>query len=211
MSTDSMVRGFVLVVVASCSSCRSTIVEPVLAAPWSAERAAAPLTREQCIDLALHSVPNEAAWSARVSSARAAVDRSALLANPIASLGFEDFGLNAKAAHNAVQTTLSIAAALEDVFARKRRHAAAVHDLEAEEATLRAERNRLAADVVRAYDELASARSKIELEERLSVIARDQRDAVRKFVAAGLAPRIQRDRADLELASTTASVERARA
>ena len=59
-----------------------------------------------------------AAWRARRLAAQAALDQAGLLANPTASLAFEDFGLNGAAAQSMLQTTLSLAFSLEDVFAQ---------------------------------------------------------------------------------------------
>jgi outer membrane protein TolC len=192
-------------------ACRSSVEEPVLAAPWPEERAAAPLTHEDCVELALHNVPTAAAWTARLETARATFERNSSYANPTMSLAWEDFGLNAKAAGSPVQTTLSLAVALEDVFSHGRRKAAASHDLEAEKAALLAERDRLAAAVTHAYDDLASARARVAALVDLAELARTERAAVEEFVVAGVLPRIESDRAEAELEAALLEVDRARA
>jgi hypothetical protein len=197
----------VLGLLAVASSCRSTVVEPVLPPDWTEADAATPLTHAACIELAMRSAPTAAAWTARRAAARANADQASLLPNPSLSLGWEDLGL----AHTPVQTTASLAVALADVLSRGRRRAAAAHDLEAEEASVRAECNRLAAEVAHAYDELAAARAKVELLVQLADVAEVQRAAAAKFVESGLAPTIQAERAALELASTRADLAKARA
>ncbi len=185
-------------------SCRATVAEPRLAPAWAEEQARTPLSRADCIALATRSAPNAAAWQARRLAARAGLESADRFPNPTLSLGWEDFGLNHAAAAGSVQTTLSLALALEDVFARKRRAAAARHELEAEEADLRAQAAQLAADVSRAYDELVAARTRATLQAELSSVAEKQRADVERFATSGLAARVDLERASAELAQAEA-------
>ncbi|MEO6708506.1 MAG: TolC family protein, partial [Planctomycetota bacterium] len=150
-----------LLCVLQFSACRGTQVEPRLPPAWSSEVAAVALSRERCIDLALGSAPNRAAWDARIQIAHANLEQARLLPNPTLSLGWEDFGLNAAAGHNQVQTTLSLAMALEDLFARRRRGKIAEHELKMEEAGLRGEMARMASEVSRAHDRLIADRLRL--------------------------------------------------
>jgi hypothetical protein len=134
MRPSARARTLALACIAAASGCRATVEEPTLPPAWTAEDAARPLSRRDCIDLALHSAPTSTAWKARILAARAGLEQAEALPNPALSLGWEDFGLNAASGGSAVQTTLSLAMSLEDLFSRKRRAAAASHDLEAEEA-----------------------------------------------------------------------------
>ena len=192
------------------AGCGAPVVEPELPPAWSPAQAAAPLTRAECVHLAANSAPSAAAWEARRAAAKANLEQAGLLANPTLSLAWEDFGLNHAAEGSALQTTVSLAVALEDVFSRGSREAAARHELEAEEADIRAERARLAADVAHAYDELVAARARVELQQDLVAEARTQRDDVARFVASGDSPRIEQDRAEAELAAAQADAARAR-
>ena len=191
------------------ASCRATISEPALPPAWSQARAQEPLSRDDCVELALQSAPNAAAWQARNLAARAHRDQAQLLANPIASLAWEDFGLNQAAAQSVVQTTLSLALSLEDVFARKRRAAAARYELEAQEADLRAEIVKLAAEVARDYDALVASRARVRLREELAAVAERQRADVQQFVSNGLAPRFDLERAEAELEQSRAQLAKA--
>ena len=202
-------RRVTLLLVVLLAGCHGTVVEPVLPAAWNESDAARPLTRADCIDLALRSAPTAAAWQARRLAARARLEQAGTLPNPILGLGWEDFGLNDKA-HRITQTTLTLAWALADVAAREGRETAARHDLEAEEADLRAEAARLSADVSRAYDELVAARSRVALQQDLASVAERQRADVAHFVDSGTSPRIDLERAEAESAEAQAGVDRAR-
>ena len=186
------------------TSCHATVVEPRLAPAWAEAEAQKPLTRDDCIALATKSAPNAAAWQARRLAARAGLERAKTLPNPTLTLGWEDFGLNQAASGSSVQTTLSLAMALEDVFSRKRRKAAARHELEAEEADLRADAAKLAADVSRAYDELVAARTRSTLQDELTAVAEKQRADVERFTESGIAPHFDLERAEAELAQAQA-------
>ena len=200
-----------LACLAAFQACRATVEEPALPPAWTAADAARPLSRRDCIDLAMRSAPTAAAWKARLLAARADLEQAQKLPNPALSLGWEDFGLTPKSAGTPVQTTLTLAMSLEDLFARKRRAAAASCELEAEEADLRAEQLSLSADVARAYDELVAARTKLELHLELQGVAETHRAAVAEFVAAGLSARIESERADAELAASRAEMAKAEA
>jgi cobalt-zinc-cadmium efflux system outer membrane protein len=193
------------------ASCHATVVEPVLAPAWTEADAGHPLTRAECVRLAVESAPTAAAWQARRAAARASLEQAQLLPNPTLGLTWEDFGLNGAAAQYLLQTTLTLAVALEDVFAREHRAGAASHELEAEEAELLAERERLAAAVARAYDGLVAARARIELQRELAAVAETQRAAVERFAAAGIAPRVELERAEAELLGARADVALAEA
>lgn len=206
MSSSARLCAVALACCAVLASCRATVVEPELPPAWSESDAARPLSREDCIELALNSAPTAAAWKSRIEFARASFEQARLLPNPTLSLAWEDFALNAAAGHNSVQTTLTLAMALEDVFARKRRSAAASFELVAEEASLRAERVQLAAEVARAYDGLVTARSKVKAQQELAGMAVTQRAAVEKFVGAGVSARIDLERAEAELAASQAAL-----
>ncbi len=200
-----------MAVMSVLAGCEATIVEPTLPAAWTEELAREPLTRAQCITLATTSAPTAAAWEARRLGARARLDQASLLPNPTLSLGWEDFGLNDAASGSKVQTTLSLAMSLADVAARKRRAAAARSDLDAEEADCLAERQRLAAEVCLAYDELLVARARVALQAELAEIAGRQRHDVDRFVDSGVAPRFDLERAEAEAVQSLADVAAARA
>lgn len=188
--------------------CRATVTEPKLAPAWSEELAAQPLSRAECVDLALHSAPNAAAWSARLKTARAQLESASRFANPVMSLGWEDFGLNRAASGSPIQTTLTLAAALEDVFSRRRRADAARYELDALEADVRGEMAQLAARVTRTYDELVVARKRVELSAELAAVSTRQRDDVRAFVTSGASARIDLERAEAERAEALAESAR---
>ena len=202
-------RRRLLLLAALLAGCHATVVEPTLAPAWTEAEAAAPLTRQDCIDFALRSAPTAAAWQARRLAARARLEQAGTLPNPILGLGWEDFGLN-DAAHRITQTTLTLAWALADVAAREGREAAARYDLWAEEADLRAEAARLAADVSRAYDVLVAARARVTLQLQLADVAERQRADVAHFVSSGTSPRIELERAEAEVAEARAGVDAAR-
>ncbi len=180
------------------AACQSTVVEPKLQPAWSSEAAAKPLARADCIDLALNSAANRAAWSARLEAARAKLEQAKLLPNPTLALSWEDFGLNSAALGSPVQTTLSLAVALEDLLTRKQRSAVANHELLAMEARLRIDRAQVAADVARMYDRLVAARAALELSRDAARILQLQRQAVEKLVAAGVEAPIEQRRAEAE-------------
>ncbi len=180
------------------AGCKATIVEPTLPPAWPESAAQRPLTRADCISLAAGSAPTAAAWEARRLAARARLDQASRLPNPTLSLGWEDFGLNQAATGSTVQSTLSLALALADVAARKRRKHAAQAELLAEEADLRAERAQLAADVCLAYDELVVARARAALHAELTDVAGMQAHDVGRFVENGLLPRLDLERAVAE-------------
>jgi len=184
----------VLVLGVGCAS----VEEPRLPPAPGPEEAAQPLTRAHCTELALASVPSAAAWRARLDHARAALEGARRFPNPSISLNFEDLGLGGSAASIPVQTTLMLGEALADIASRKRRTAAAEHELAAEEARLLAERADLAADVARAYDELVAARARLELDRDLSLIAENQWKAVARFVELGESPRLELEKAGAE-------------
>lgn len=187
-----------LLVVLCAVACQSTVVEPKLPPAWSSEAAAKPLARADCIDLALHSAANRAAWNARLEAARANFEQAKLLPNPTLSLSWEDFGLNSAAMGSPVQTTLSLAVALEDLLTRKQRTKVAEHELLAMEARLRIERAQVAADVARLYDRLVAARAALELSRDAARIMQVQRQAIEKLVTAGIEAPIEQRRAEAE-------------
>ncbi len=133
-----------------------------------------------------------------MDSARANLAQARLLPNPRLSLGWEDFGLNSAASHNSIQTTLSLAMALEDVFARKGRTKIAKHELLVEEGLLRSEVALIASEVSRAYDRLVAARARVALSRDLAGVAETQRAAMEKFVSAGVLAATERKRAEAE-------------
>src|SRR5690349_1004267 len=94
---------FALACAAGCAS----VEEPKLPLPLAAEAAAAPLTRAQCVEFALQSVPTAAAWRARLDQAHAALASAQRLPNPTLALNFEDLGLGGGAGVP-VQTTLML-------------------------------------------------------------------------------------------------------
>jgi len=185
----------VLLLGAGCAS----VAEPQLPPAPGPEEAAQPLTRARCMELALASVPNAAAWRARLDHARAALEGARRFPNPTLALNFEDLGLGGSAAAIPVQTTLMLGEALADVASRKRRTAAAEHELAAEEARLLAERADLAAGVAHAYDELVVARKRLELDRDLASIAGSQSKAVARFVELGESPRLELEKAQAEI------------
>ncbi|HUR27129.1 MAG TPA: TolC family protein [Planctomycetota bacterium] len=196
-----------LFLIAACvAACRAEAVPPEIAPAWPAAVAARKLTRADCVALALRSAPNQAAWTARLALARAELERAKRLPNPTLSLGWEDLGLNAAAQHGPVQTTLSLAVALEDLVSRKGRTKVAKHALLAEEAELRAEMARTASDVARAHDRLVAARGRVALSRELAQVAEAQRAAARKLVAAGVLAAIENRRAEAELAEAETEV-----
>jgi cobalt-zinc-cadmium efflux system outer membrane protein len=183
----------VLLALLFCAGCAS-VEEPKLPPPLAPEAAEQPLTRAQCTEFALHSVPTAAAWRARLQRARAALAGARKLPNPTLGLSFEDLGVGSVP----VQTTLMLGEALADVFARKSRTATAEHELAAEKARLLAERGELAADVSRAYDELVAARARLALDRDLVAIAQTQRKGVARFVELGESPRLELEKAQAE-------------
>jgi len=193
MRTEFASAFLVLVCAAGCAS----VEEPKLPLPLAAEAAAAPLTRAQCVEFALQSVPTAAAWRARLDHAHAALASAQRLPNPTLALNFEDLGLGGGAGVP-VQTTLLLGEALADLASRERRSAAAQHGLAAEEARLLAERADLAASVSLAYDELVAARKRLELDHDLSEIAQTQQKAVARFVELGESPRLDLEKAQAE-------------
>jgi outer membrane protein TolC len=198
-------------VLALLAGCKASIVEPTLPPQWTEADAGAPLSHDDCIGLAMRSAPTAAAWEARLLAARAALDRAGLLANPTLSLGIEDFPLNSAAMQSQVQTTLSLAVALQDLFERKRRESAAQEDMIATEAELHAEVMKLAADVSHAYDQLVAARSRVQLDEQLAAIAQQQHVEVRRLVSAGMLAPLQRELAEAELEQSQADLAVSRA
>jgi cobalt-zinc-cadmium efflux system outer membrane protein len=189
--------------VALCASACASVVEPKLPLPLGPEAASEPLTRARCTELALQSVPNAAAWRARLDHARAALAGARRLPNPSLVLNFEDFGIPGVASSAPVQTTLTLGEALADLASRKRRTAAAEHALAAEEARLLSDRAQLAADVSRAYDELVAARARQVLDRDLVEIAQTQRKAVARFVELGESPRLELEKAQAECLDAT--------
>jgi len=175
----------------------ASVAEPKLPLPLAPEAAAEPLTRAQCTQFALASVPTAAAWRARLDKAQAALAGARRMPNPTLALNFEDLGLSSSASAP-VQTTLMLGEALADVFSRGRRAAAAEHELAAEEARLLAERDQLAADVSHAYDGLLVARRRLELDRDLVAVAAAQRKAVARFVELGESPRLELEKAEAE-------------
>ncbi len=204
-------RALVLMLFAPIVACRAAVVEPTLQPAWSEDEARDPLSRSECVALAVRSAPSAAAWTARIQAARASLEQAQLLPNPSVSLGWEDLGLDSATAGIPVQTTLSLALALQDACSRSRRTFAARYELEAEEADVRAEIARLAAGVSRAYDGLIAVRQRAALAEELAAVARRQCDDVAKFVASGVLPHVEFERSDAELAQSRAQVAQAEA
>src|SRR5262245_16630608 len=145
--------GASLCVVAGLVGCAS-VEEPVLPPQWTAADAEAPLSHEDCVRLASRSAPTAAAWEAKRRSAEASLRQARAIPNPTLSVEWEDFGLYPGSSSEAVQTTFPIAIALDQIISRPRRVAAAEYELEAGLADLLVERQKLAADVYRAYDEV---------------------------------------------------------
>ena len=182
---------------AALGACR-TVEEPVLAESWPAEKAAQPLSHADCVALAVRSAPNAAAWRAKLAGARAALAQAGTWPNPSLSLSWEDFGLPGGASAGPLQTTASIGYALEELFSRGGRRAAARHELRAREAELLAEAGALAAEVLHAYDELVAARSGDELGRRLEALVQQELEASEAFARAGLVAPLASERARLE-------------
>lgn len=197
-------RALVLVLLGTACG---TVVEPRLPEPHAPELAARPLSRADCVELALHSVPNLATWQARRALAEAEVRRASALPNPRLSASWEDFGIGKGSLP--VQQTFGLAFVLEALFARGRSEAAADHELAAEVAQVRAEQSKLVVAVSDAHDRLVAARLRIGLRARALGIAEAVRQAAARFVAAGLEPVVTQDRADAEVAQ--AGLELARA
>jgi cobalt-zinc-cadmium efflux system outer membrane protein len=180
------------------------VEEPEIAPAWSGPDAARPLSHEDCVRLALESAPTAAAWKARLLAARAALAQAGAFPNPTLDFTWEGIGL---VGHTELheQETLTLAFALDEIAARKRKRNAAAFDLEAEEAALAVERLQLAAEVRSSYDELVAARARAALEGELEELAEEDRAAVQEFAASGLVPRIDAERAEAELAAAEAS------
>ena len=189
-------------------ACR-TVVEPQLPEPHAPQLAAQPLSHAACVDLALRSVPNHAGWQARLLAAKAQVRAAGTLPNPRLNASWEDFGIGG-AAHP-VQQTFGIAFALEALLARGRREAAATHQLAAEIADLRAEQVLVAVAVAKAYDRLCTDRLRVALRREGLVMTERGKDALAKFVEAGLEAKVALDRAAVEAARARAEVARAQA
>ena len=144
-------EALLLLALAACG----TVEEPKLAPAWSEADAARPLTHADCVRLATRSASTAAAWEARRRAAEAALRQAGKLPNPTLAASWEDFGLGSGG--GPLQQTFSLGMALEAVFARGRREAAASHALLAELADLQAEEARLAREVGQGYDALAPA------------------------------------------------------
>lgn len=192
-------------------ACNVAPPEARLREPYGPAAANHALTRSECIALAMNSAPTAAAWTARLRRAHAVLAQASRLPNPSLAAAWEDFGLNSAAESATLQTTLTLGFALQDAFARGSRQAAAEHELRAEVASLTEERNRLAATVSQAYDELLAARDRVRLLDLLTEVARANNETLTRFVSAGLAARIQADQAEAELLSAQADDGKAHA
>ncbi len=184
----------IAIAVASCG----TVTEPTIAPGHGAEVAAGPLTRARCVELALQSAPTVAAWEARLRMARSAARQAGLLPNPELTASWEDFALGG--APSPVQQTFSLGYALEKLLARPYEEAIASAELRSEIARLRKERSDLEVSVRRAYDGLLAARRRRALASDRVAAATKAMDAARRFAGAGLAPRIDVTRAEVDLA-----------
>lgn len=202
----------VAALVAAAAACTPARVEPPRIAPdWTDAEAAKPLSHEDCVRLAVRSAPGEAAWRARLWTARAALEQARALPNPGASLSWEDFALPGGSVAGPAQVTLSLSYALEQLLSRPCRVAAACHDLDAQIADLRAERRKLAADVRRSYDQVVAARRREALMGEFVAIAERQREALAKFVGVGARATIDLERAEAEAEKARSDLAKARA
>jgi len=194
-----------------CALGCGTVEEPSLPPDWTEADAASPLSRSDCVDLAMRSASTAAAWRARLLAAEAALRQERTLPNPTLSAQWEDFNLVGSTPGGTVQETLTLAYAIERVASQGRRASAARHDLEAERADLLAERRLLAVEVHRAYDELLAARARARLEAEFEAIAAREESSVRSFVEAGALAPFEVAKAEAELATVQADRFRAEA
>ncbi|HRV81128.1 MAG TPA: TolC family protein [Planctomycetota bacterium] len=204
-STMFQVIGAGVLVLAACRS----VQEPVLDPGWSELDAAQPLGKAACIDLALRSAPNAAAWQARTRAAQAALSQAGRLPNPDLELAFEEIDAFHNHARPFVQTS-SLAYALEALAGRRRKQAAANFDALAEEASLGVDRQSIAAAVSLAYDQLWFARERVDRMEDQLALARQDREATGDLIAAGLLAQVDQQKADTEVLAVQAEWAHAR-
>ncbi len=204
-SRSLALAAIVSVVLAGCASVR----EPVVAPNWAASHAATSLSHVDCVELALHAAPTAAAWEARRRLAQARVAEASAFPNPNLGLTWEQIGLGSVAP---VEQTVSLFVALDQVLSRPGRTRVAEQELTATEASLLAERRKLAAAVCRSYDALVAMRARVDLRRQQVAIAARSTEVIRRFVEVGLEPRISIDRSEAEhrqalvdLARTSAS------
>ncbi len=184
---------FVLAPLASCAS-----VEPNLRPAHFPSLADHPLSRQECIDLAASSAPTVAAWEARLSKARAALDKARTLPNPTLLLEWEDLGLDHGPDAVPPQKTRSVLVSLADLLAMPWRIDAAEFDAEAEAAHVAAEQQQLAKSVAHDFDDLIVLHRKAALLHEATEIATKQRAAIEEFARLGQFPRIASERAEAE-------------
>lgn len=182
-----------------------TVEEPVIAPGWDAVRADHPLSRAECVQLALDFAPTAAQWRARLDAAGARLDQASRSANPTLGAEWEDFGLSRNAV-TALQTTFPLGIALADVFSRARRQSVANHELAAVVADLLTERRTLALSVCTTYDELVAARQALALATELTGIADRAQSAAARRVEVGLDAPVVLARAETEAAELRAQL-----
>ncbi|MFO0981422.1 MAG: TolC family protein [Planctomycetota bacterium] len=206
-SKPARVRGALAwVAAASVAAGCASVVEPTIELGWSADQAAQPLRHADCVELALGSTQNVAAWRARQLAAEAALRQARAGGNPRFSATWENFALARTASSAGLEQTFSLSAALEDWFARAYRVAAAEANVAAESAELATEQRALHARVWQAYDALAAARSRVVLEQQLLATAARQEAAVQRLVAVGLNAPVDVERATAERLETESNL-----
>jgi cobalt-zinc-cadmium efflux system outer membrane protein len=174
-----------------------SVSEPVIASGWTAERAAAPLSHADCVNLAEASATTAAAWRARWLTAEAALRQAHAMTNPTFTGSWENISFSPKTGVP-LEQTFSFTMGLADFFAREYRVSAAEANLAAEDAALAAERRNLNVEVRHAYDHLVAARERVHLREDLVAAAERQSAVAERMVAVGLTARIDLERAATE-------------
>jgi cobalt-zinc-cadmium efflux system outer membrane protein len=166
--------------ISSCST------PPAEVEPRMPPRIDSPLSRAQCVTLALEATPTAATWRARIELADALAKSAAAWPNPSIALEWEDL---AAPAGVPIQWTTSLLTRVSDLASRSSRVAEADRDLEAVQLDVEAERIRIAAEALHAYDAVLVARARVELaEESVRLHERALRDAT-TLADLGEAPR----------------------
>ena len=197
-------RDLVLLTCALTGACGSA-PEPVIALGWDAKRADHPLSRAECVQLAIDFAPTAEAWRARLDAARARLDHAGELPNPTLGVEWEDFGLSPHAV-TALQTTYPIGLSLSELFLRADRQSEADHELQASIAELLVERRKLALSVCTAYDAIVAAHEGRKLTSELLDVADRALHAAQRRVEVGLDAPFTIERAQAQVAAVHAQL-----
>lgn len=204
-----IVLSMVLVIPSSIIAGSATFAEAA-PAPSGEPKGGVQLSLKSAIDRALEASPGLQAARAGVDAAKGTERQARLLSNPEFSLEVENFeGQGPYQDFDSAELTYGVSQNIELGGKRSARRNAAIAEREAAEFSSQSARLNLIQDVTIAYVEAVAAEQSLALAKDLEKIAKNVLDTVIERVKAAREPEIQRSKAEVALATSRVTRQRA--